>query len=84
MAGALSEAILMVVAEWDTETDVGLVSAGQQSLQHSHPTKDRTGVRSKQLFEMSDPTTRGKAWPLADAQLNNQVHMSSICDHDPF
>jgi U4/U6 small nuclear ribonucleoprotein SNU13 len=33
---------------------------------------------------MSDPTTRGKAWPLADAQLNNQVHISFICEQEPL
>jgi len=28
---------------------------------------------------MSDPNTRGKAWPLAPADLNNQVRMTLFC-----
>jgi U4/U6 small nuclear ribonucleoprotein SNU13 len=27
---------------------------------------------------MSDPNTRGKAWPIAPADLNNQVRMSPL------
>jgi hypothetical protein len=60
MAGALSEAILMTVAEWREGRGIG---------QQSH----RTGGHPKKQpfeFEMSEmSTTQGKAWPLADAVL---------------